>query len=164
MDKAAHCRALHVVSGLYYVILNSSYLFQCQPFIETLASRGWVKENWQRKGEVDEHKKQFNGNYRRTRDHGKTRVPANSVFPVYEGRLRSNEVTAGMYVRPRVKGKNRALIKIKAQARQIQTILNDVTLDRSFPFSRRPEKSIIGGIWGIRLLGPWRISTYRNFV
>lgn len=32
-------------------------------------------------------KKQFSGNYKRTRDHGKTRVPANSVFPVYEGKL-----------------------------------------------------------------------------
>ena len=41
--------------------------------------------------------KSMSGNYKRTRDQGKTRVPANSVFPVYEGKLRSNEVTAGTH-------------------------------------------------------------------
>ena len=32
-------------------------------------------------------------NYKRTRDHGKTRILANSTFPVYEGKLRGNEAT-----------------------------------------------------------------------
>lgn len=32
-------------------------------------------------------------NYKRTRDHGKTRILANSMFPVYEGKLRGNEAT-----------------------------------------------------------------------
>lgn len=41
---------------------------------------------------VDEQKK-HRGNYKGTRDHGKTRVPVNSMFPVYEGNLRGNEVT-----------------------------------------------------------------------
>lgn len=46
------------------------------------------KQKEREKRKTGDERKKRRGNYKGTRDHGKTRVPANSVFPVYEGALR----------------------------------------------------------------------------
>lgn len=115
--QVTHCRVLadaikQPVSG--YSVTLSCYSF-ARSFIEAYAGR--CGKGGEKMKERLMNTKSIRGNYKGTRDHGKTRVPANSVFPVYEGKLRSNEVTVGT---TRVKGKNRALIKIKAQVEQFQ--------------------------------------------